>query len=76
MKLMIAGEEVTITVKGQHKDRATKEDAQFFLNTLCCYAGEAIHRYEELGLNALLEETRQFRDDIMKALEHQGFYSC
>lgn len=62
---------MTVEIKGIGKVTANKD----VLNYITLLAGEAAHRYEEKGYNALAKQADKFSTEIWKALDASGLYN-
>lgn len=74
MKLNINGYEVDIKVKDKYSDRANKDDAMAFLNTLAIWAAEARDHYRKEGFGGLADVANIWQKDINTALDNKGFF--
>lgn len=74
MKLMIAGNEVEIKVKGEYSEKFNKEDTMAFLCELNCnlYAAENMYKLEHL--DGLAKRSRKLVNDIHNELDKRGYY--
>lgn len=73
MKFNFDGMVVEIKAK-KPNGKYNTSDAEYIANSISIYAGEAAHRYESLGLEALARQARSIANSIYNTLDATGAY--